>query len=96
MDKLMANYEAWIHNEHTGEVIKLIHFSKQNIKKQIIKILTYPCGLPYECKTCLGDEKDINFEIHFYNENFEKTTSDFSTKDLNVYIKELNKYLTKQ
>jgi len=93
MNKLTTNYEALIYNEHTGEVRKLLHFSKNHIKNEIKKILTYPSGLPYECKTYIGNENNVNFEIYFYNENGEKIKPDFITKDLNVYIKELNKHL---
>jgi len=95
MVKLMKNYEAYLYNQHTGEVRKLLHFTKNYIKNQITKILTYPIGEFYEHKTCLGDENDVNFEIYFYNEIGEKIKPDFTTKDLNVYMKELSKHLTK-
>ncbi len=97
MDKLIANYEAWIHNEHTGEVRKLLHFSKNHIKNEIKKMLIYSLNPIFrdEDKPYLGNKNDINFEICFYSENGEKIKSDFAVKDLNEYMKELNKYLTK-
>lgn len=65
------------------------------MQKKTIKMLTYPCGFPYECKTRLGDEKDISFIIWEKDLVGDIDNVVFINKNLNVYLKEINKYLIK-